>query len=101
VNVFPTQIEELILGDPRLAGTYQLVVSRDAQLDALEVRCELQREAERMDAAGRAGVAGELAQCIKARIGVSAQVTVLDADAIPRTLVGKAKRVIDERPRPA
>ncbi len=101
VNVFPTQIEELILGDPRLAGTYQLVVSRDAHLDALEVRCELQREAERMDAAGRAGVAGELAQRIKARIGVSAQVTVLDADAIPRTLVGKAKRVIDERPRPA
>ncbi len=101
VNVFPTQIEELILGDARLAGTYQLVVSRDAHLDALEVRCELQREAERMDAAGRAGVAGELAQRIKARIGVSAQVTVLDADAIPRTLVGKAKRVIDERPRPA
>jgi len=101
VNVFPSQIEELILGDPRLGGTYQLVVSRDAHLDALEVRCELQPEAGRMDAAGRATVAGELAQRIKGKVGVSAQVTVLDADAIPRTLVGKAKRVIDERPRTA
>ncbi len=101
VNVFPSQIEELILDDPRLGGTYQLVVSRDAHLDALEVRCELQPEAGSIDAAGRAAVAGELAQRIKGTVGVSAQVTVLDRDAIPRTLVGKAKRVIDERPRSA
>ncbi len=100
VNVFPTQIEELILGDARLGGTYQLVVSRDAHLDALEVRCELQPEAGRMDLTARAAVASELTQRIKAKVGVSAKVTVLDADAIPRTLVGKAKRVIDERPRP-
>lgn len=101
VNVFPTQIEELILGDPRLGGTYQLVVSRDAHLDALEVRCELQREAGRMDTTARATVASQLTQRIKAKVGVSVQVTVLDTDAIPRTLVGKAKRVIDERQRPA
>ena len=101
VNVFPTQIEELILGDPRLGGTYQLVVSRDAHLDALEVRCELQPEAGRMEATDRAAVASELTQRIKAKVGVSVQVTVLDTDAIPRTLVGKAKRVIDERQRPA
>lgn len=101
VNVFPTQIEELILGDARLGGTYQLVISRDAHLDALEVRCELQREAGRMDADARGAVAAELVQRIKAKVGVSAQVTVLDAEAIPRTLVGKARRVIDERARPA
>lgn len=101
VNVFPTQIEEVILGDARLGGTYQLVISRDAHLDALEVRCELQREAGRLDAGGRVAVAAELTQRIKAKVGVSVQVSVLDAETIPRTLVGKAKRVIDERPRPA
>lgn len=101
VNLFPTQIEELILQDARLGGTYQLVVSRDGHLDALDVRCELQPETGQLNDAERAAVAGELRQRIKTRVGVSVQVTLLDADSIPRTLVGKAKRVIDERPKPA
>ncbi len=99
VNLFPTQVEELILRDARLGGTYQLVVSRDGHLDSLEVRCELQPEAGRLGDADRAAAAGELAQRIKAQVGVSVQVTLLDADSIPRTVVGKAKRVIDERPK--
>ncbi len=99
VNLFPTQIEELILRDARLAGTYQLVVSRDGHLDALEVRCELQPEAARLGSDERAAAAGELAQRIKTQVGVSVQVTLMDANSIPRTLVGKAKRVIDERSR--
>ena len=45
VNVFPSQIEELILRDTRLSGNYQLIITRDGHLDNLEVRCELQREA--------------------------------------------------------
>ncbi|HXE39374.1 MAG TPA: phenylacetate--CoA ligase PaaK, partial [Azonexus sp.] len=44
VNVFPTQIEEQILRDPRLAGNYQVVVTREGHMDNLEVRCEVQRE---------------------------------------------------------
>jgi len=96
VNVFPTQIEELVLAHGRLAGQYQLVVTRDGHLDELEVRCELQP-----------GVPGELAteadiwltQRIKALIGVSARVSVGAPDSIERTLVGKARRVIDKRPR--
>ena len=45
VNVFPTQIEEQVLRDKRLSGTYQIVLSRDGHLDNVEVRCELQPDA--------------------------------------------------------
>src|SRR6218665_4016757 len=45
VNLFPTQIEELVLQEPQLSGQYQLVVSRDGLLDAVEVHCELQQAA--------------------------------------------------------
>jgi len=96
VNVFPTQIEELILRDSRLGGQYQLVVSRDGHLDALEVRCE--RRPQLAEADGPA-VGSALREQIKALIGVSASVSVLAPDAIERTLVGKARRVIDLRPK--
>ncbi len=99
VNVFPTQIEEQILRDPRLGGTYQLVLTRDGHLDTMEVRCELQRDASRLDASARAAIVQALAHRIKTNVGISTTITLLDVDSIPRTLVGKAKRVIDERPR--
>ncbi len=99
VNVFPTQIEEQILRDKRLSGNYQLVVSRTGHMDDLEVRCEVQREVvASLSFADRQNIARELQHRIKAMIGVSTQVTVLEPDAIPRTVVGKAKRVIDQRP---
>ncbi len=98
VNVFPTQIEEQILRDPKLGGTYQLVLTRDGHLDNMEVRCELQREFSGIDNAARAVIAKELAHRIKTNAGISTRITLLDVDSIPRTLVGKAKRVIDQRP---
>ena len=100
VNVFPTQVEEQILRDPKLSGNYLLVLTRDGHLDQLEVRCELQRSLSgRLTDAERATIAHELQHRIKTFIGVSTRVTVLDADALPRTQTGKAKRVQDERPR--
>jgi phenylacetate-CoA ligase len=100
VNVFPTQIEEQILRDPRLAGNYQLVVTRDGHLDNLEVRCEVQRELSgKLSAADTQAIGKELQHRIKTIIGVSTRITVMEFDAIPRTLVGKAKRVLDERPK--
>jgi phenylacetate-CoA ligase len=98
VNVFPTQIEELVLGDPRFCGNYQLVVTREGHLDELEVRCELRPELTgQVTPEQRATAARELQHRIKTMIGVSTRVTVMDFDSIPRTVVGKAKRVIDER----
>ena len=100
VNVFPTQIEEQILRDPRLAGNYQVVVSREGHLDNLEVRCEVQRELSgKLSPAEIQTIGKELQHRIKTNIGVSTKITVMEFDAIPRTQVGKAKRVLDERPK--
>jgi phenylacetate-CoA ligase len=100
VNVFPTQIEEQILRDARLAGNYQVVVTRDGHLDNLEVRCEVQRELSgKLAPAEIQSIAKELQHRIKTNIGVSTKITVMEFDAIPRTQVGKAKRVLDERPK--
>jgi phenylacetate-CoA ligase len=91
VNLFPTQVEELVLQEPGLGGQYQLVVTRDGHLDALTIRCEL--------ALGAAddGIGPRLAERIKNLIGVTATVRVEPNNAIERTLVGKARRVVDQR----
>ena len=100
VNVFPTQIEEQILRDKRLAGNYQIVVTRDGHLDNLEVRCEVQHEISgKLGPAEIQTIGKELQQRIKTIIGVSTRVTVMEFDSIPRTQVGKARRVLDERPK--
>lgn len=99
VNVFPTQIEEQVLRDKRLSGNYQIVLTRDGHLDNVEVRCEIQRELSGASAAEIASIARELQHHIKTNIGITTKVSVLGVDSIPRTLTGKAKRVIDERPK--
>jgi phenylacetate-CoA ligase len=96
VNVFPTQIEELVLQHGQLGGQYQLVVTRQGLLDELQVLCELLP----MHAQGdRTAVSNALRERIKTLIGVSATVSVGAPDSIERTLVGKARRVIDKRPK--
>ncbi len=96
VNVFPTQIEEQICKLPRLEPQYQLVVNRDGHLDKLEVLVELRAGLARADAGD---VARELEQRIKTNVGVSTTVTLLGVGGIERTATGKAKRVIDKRPK--
>jgi phenylacetate-CoA ligase len=94
VNVFPTQIEELIVQHGQLSGQYQLVVTREGALDAMQVRCEVLPA---HGGADRKSIAAALEQRIKTLIGVSTTVSVEAPDAIERTLVGKARRVIDKR----
>ena len=96
VNLFPTQIEELVLQHGALSGQYQLVVTREALLDEVTVRCEVTPAHLHAD---RDAVARELQQRIKTMVGVSSRVDVGLPDSIERTLVGKARRVIDQRPR--
>ncbi len=99
VNMFPTQIEEQILRDKRLSGNYQVLLSREGHLDDVEVRCELQRELSgKLGGAEIAAITKELQHHIKTYVGVSTNVNVLPFESIPRTLTGKARRVIDERP---
>ncbi|MGF1639917.1 MAG: phenylacetate--CoA ligase PaaK [Rhodospirillales bacterium] len=101
VNVFPTQIEELVLKMPDLAPIYQLVVSRDGHLDKLDVKAELRPQVARDPAAAarKTALANELQHNIKSLIGVTSTVSVLDPDSIERSPVGKAKRVVDLRPK--
>ena len=94
VNLFPTQIEELILGTGVLAPQFQCVLDRPERLDILTVRVESRpgvTPAQRLDAAHT------LAQRIKNQIGVSVTVEVLEPNEVERS-EGKAKRLIDRRP---
>jgi phenylacetate-CoA ligase len=98
VNVFPTQIEELILKQSALAPHYHLEIFRDGHLDSLTVNVELQSGVEDHQSR-RDGVASELLQSIKSYIGVTTTVIVHPASSLERS-VGKAKRVTDRRRSP-
>jgi len=92
VNVFPSQVEELILQVPGLSPHYQLEVTREGQLDELTVIVECSP-----DAGSEGDEAGQrLAREIKGRIGVSVRVTVGPPGTLERS-GGKAKRVVDRR----
>lgn len=100
VNVFPSQIEELILKQPRLAPQYQLVLTRDGHLDKLEVLAELRPELSgKLSVQDTEALCGELQHQIKTYIGVTVRVSVLNSESIERTLTGKARRVVDKRPK--
>lgn len=93
VNLFPTQIEEIVLGIPTLSPHFQCHLDRSGNLDTLTVRVE------RRDATTDAEAAvaqTELAQRIKASIGVSVGVDVVDVASIERS-VGKMRRIVDHR----
>jgi phenylacetate-CoA ligase len=94
VNVFPSQIEELVLKVPGLAPHYQIELSRAAHLDRLVVAVECL--AEGASAADRAALQRQLEGSIKAYIGLSAEVRVGDPGSLERSQ-GKARRVIDRR----
>ncbi|KOU38449.1 phenylacetate--CoA ligase PaaK [Streptomyces sp. WM6378] len=94
VNLFPTQIEEIVLRTPGLAPHFQLRLSREGRLDALTVRVEARPDTppEQREAAARSIVAA-----VKDGIGVSVTVEVVGPETIERS-VGKFKRIVDLRP---
>ncbi len=94
VNVFPSQIEELLLQQGALAPHYQLVLTREMHLDQLEVLVESREDVRHGDGV-RAGAA--LEQLIKSYIGISCTVNVLPPRGVERTQVGKARRIVDKR----
>ena len=93
VNLFPTQIEELILRTPALAPHFQCLLTRAGRLDAMTVKVERRPGATAADgeAAGRA-----LAILVKNTIGVSVAVDVISPDGVERSM-GKMKRIVDLR----
>lgn len=99
VNLFPSQVEELILGVPELAAQYQLVLTREGNMDALEILAEVRAEFDSLGGEALAGVAGRLRQAVKNNIGVTASITLKGTGQIERTVTGKARRVLDKRPK--
>ena len=97
VNVFPTQIEELVLAHPELTALYQVLVTRSGHLDEVEVLTELQSTAANLPARELNTIKTALELRIKNLVGISAKVSVLLPGAIERTQTGKSRRVIDKR----
>jgi phenylacetate-CoA ligase len=93
VNVFPTQVEEILLTTSGLAPHFQCVLTRPRRLDELTVRVEALAD---VPLDQRAGLAAQVAARAKDTIGVTARVEVVDPDTIERS-VGKMKRILDLR----
>src|SRR5450631_4401963 len=98
VNVFPTQVEDLILKQPELAPHYLLEVTRPGSLDEMTVHVEMCAEFARSGQESRQAAVKSLEQNIKGYIGVSTTVQLALPGGIERS-IGKAKRVVDRRPK--
>lgn len=96
VNVFPSQIEELLLKQPLLSPHYQIVLDKDGPMDTMHVTVEAAPGA--LDDAALKAAGAALKRDIKTFIGVSTAVDIQPVGSIERS-VGKARRVIDRRPR--
>ncbi len=98
VNVFPSQIEELILKTPKLSPHYLIEVDRDGHLDTVTLNVEMKPEHATATSAEKGFAASELAHHIKSYIGISTHVEIKAVGTIERS-AGKARRVVDRRPR--
>lgn len=96
VNVFPTQIEEIIARFPALSAQYLIEVAKQGHLDTVIVNTELQPGADNSESA-RSEIAKKVRERIKTLVGITTEVIVHHAFTLQRSEVGKAKRVIDSR----
>jgi len=96
VNVFPSQIESVLMETPGVAPHYQLIVDRQGQLDTLEVQVEVDETAFSDEVKQLQALAQGIQRKIKDYFTVSVNVKLVEPQSIPRS-EGKAKRVIDKR----
>ncbi|WP_284743097.1 phenylacetate--CoA ligase PaaK [Amycolatopsis sp. RTGN1] len=96
VNVFPTQIEEIVLRTAGLSPHFQLVRSTRGRLDHLTVLVEARHDA---SAASREQAAASLISGVKDGVGVTVSVDVVDPDTLERSM-GKMRRIVDQRDKP-
>jgi phenylacetate-CoA ligase len=95
VNLFPTQVEEIVLRTPGFAPHFQLELTTQGRMDALTVRVEARPDT---PATRRAEAAAELVRAVKDTIGVSVTCDVVEPDSLERS-VGKLQRLRDLRTR--
>jgi len=97
VNVFPTQIEELVCAHPELAPHYFITVDKEGHLDTVLIECEVSSPHAHLDTTARKRVADQLLGRIKSLVGISCRIKVHDPFTLERVAVGKAQRVKDNR----
>lgn len=98
VNVFPSQIESVLMVIPEIAPYYQLVVGREGSADTLEVRVEI-ADAGLLDSyANLEALRKKVNHNLKTVLGIDTKVSLVEPKSIERT-AGKAKRIIDNRPK--
>ncbi|QES51603.1 phenylacetate--CoA ligase [Streptomyces venezuelae] len=93
VNLYPSNIEEILLRTPGIAPHFQLRLTREGRMDALTVRAEARREAGPAD---REAAAAAVVRAVKEGVGVSVAVEIVDPETLDRS-VGKIKRIVDLR----
>ncbi|MDT4894899.1 MAG: phenylacetate-CoA ligase [Pseudonocardiales bacterium] len=93
VNVFPTQLEEILLPVEGLAPHFQIVLTRQGRLDRLTLRVEARPDCPQPR---RAVAARQVEAAVKDRVGVTVAVEVVDPDTLERSL-GKLQRIVDRR----
>lgn len=93
VNLFPTQIEEIVLCTPGVAPHFQLRLTTAGRMDSLTVRAEARPDA---DATAREAAARSITAAVKDGIGVSVDVEIVDPETLERS-VGKIRRIVDLR----
>jgi len=96
VNVFPSQIESVLMAVEGVEPHYQLIVSREESLDVLEVQVEVNESIFTDEIKGLESLAKRVERDIKDLLGVSCKVKLVEPKSIQRS-EGKAKRVIDQR----
>mgnify|MGYP001188813465 CR=1 FL=1 len=96
INVFPSQVENVILEMPEFAPRYMLVVDRKNNMDMLEVQVELRPDNFSDDLGGMLALKKRLAERLKSVLSISAEVKLVEPNSLPRS-EGKSTRVIDKR----
>jgi phenylacetate-CoA ligase len=98
VNVFPSQIESIIVSTEGVAPQYQLVVTSQGYMDELEVQVEMVKDAFTDDYRVLEDIECNLANRLQIILGLKARVRLLEPGSLER-FVGKAKRIVDKRER--
>ena len=96
INVFPSQVESVILGMKEFEPRYMLVVDRRGNLDTLEVQVEVRRDFFTDDIGAMLGLKKRLSDKLKSVLSISADVKLMEPNSIARS-EGKSQRVIDKR----
>jgi phenylacetate-CoA ligase len=99
VNVYPSQLEAVLVGLPKLSPHYQLVIEHKSALDQVTLEVEAESDADAEGEAARRALAGSVAHHVKSLLGISCAVLVKRPGEVPRS-EGKAVRVRDLRPKP-